>query len=229
MAGDTPRFPTYFRGCQSLQWGSSRMRTQLKSGRRQVRRLLTRSERRKQGQREQSHTFWMRRKWNEPFGSAGPTDARVTNRKMKRIILLEFKRTSDASETYYSDMGKTADTPMATHSYCDGPQRPDETRIEAGSLGGGSTSTGRRADFGQGKGVARVAGNLWDKQGKKNPVQCLLILDAAGLNAVTNACCCSVSIILALLAGASVPPDAASVLFMLPALLLKDMCRCAVS
>ena len=103
-------------------------------GRWQERRLLTSSERRKQGQREQSHTFWMRRKWNEPFGSAGPTDARVTNRKMKRIILLEFKRTSDASETYYSDVKKTADTSMATHSYSDGPQRPGERS----RLGGGT-------------------------------------------------------------------------------------------
>ena len=34
----------------------------------------------------------------------------MINKKMKRIILLEFKRTSDASETYYTDMKKTADT-----------------------------------------------------------------------------------------------------------------------
>ena len=34
----------------------------------------------------------------------------MINKKMKRIILLEFKRTSDASETYYTDMEKTADT-----------------------------------------------------------------------------------------------------------------------
>ena len=38
------------------------------------------------------------------------TDGWVINRKMKRIILLEFKRTSDTSETYYSDMKEVADT-----------------------------------------------------------------------------------------------------------------------
>ena len=37
-------------------------------------------------------------------------DGWMINKKMKRIILLEFKRTSDASETYYTDMKKTADT-----------------------------------------------------------------------------------------------------------------------
>jgi len=37
-------------------------------------------------------------------------DGWVINRKMERIILLEFKRTSEASETYYTDMKKTADT-----------------------------------------------------------------------------------------------------------------------
>ncbi len=38
------------------------------------------------------------------------------------------------------------------------------------------------------------------------------------MNAVTNVCCCFVSINLALLAGAAVPPgDAASVMFVLPA------------
>ena len=38
-------------------------------------------------------TFWISR-----------TDGRVINRKMKRIVLLEFKGTSDTSETYYYDM-----------------------------------------------------------------------------------------------------------------------------
>ena len=38
------------------------------------------------------------------------TDGWVINRKMKRIILLEFKRTSDTSETYNSDMKEVADT-----------------------------------------------------------------------------------------------------------------------
>ena len=34
------------------------------------------------------------------------SDDWVINSKMKRIIFLEFKRTSDTSETYYSDMKK---------------------------------------------------------------------------------------------------------------------------
>jgi hypothetical protein len=38
-------------------------------------------------------TFWLSR-----------PDGWVIDRKMKRIILLEFKRTSDTSETYYYDM-----------------------------------------------------------------------------------------------------------------------------
>jgi hypothetical protein len=32
------------------------------------------------------------------------SDGWVINRKMKRIIMLKFKRTTDTSETYYSDM-----------------------------------------------------------------------------------------------------------------------------
>lgn len=38
------------------------------------------------------------------------TDGWVIKKRMKRIILLEFKRTSDASETYHTDMKKIADT-----------------------------------------------------------------------------------------------------------------------
>ena len=37
-------------------------------------------------------------------------DGWVIDKKMERIIPLEFKRTPDASETYYTDMEKTADT-----------------------------------------------------------------------------------------------------------------------
>ncbi len=36
--------------------------------------------------------------------SLSRSDGWVINRKMKLIIILEFKRTSDTSETYYSDM-----------------------------------------------------------------------------------------------------------------------------
>jgi hypothetical protein len=36
----------------------------------------------------------------------GQTGGWVGNRKMKKIILLEFKRTSDAAEAYFQDMWK---------------------------------------------------------------------------------------------------------------------------
>jgi hypothetical protein len=39
------------------------------------------------------------------------------NRKMKKIILLEFKRPADSSESYYQDMWKVAEkqhTPILT-------------------------------------------------------------------------------------------------------------------
>ena len=55
----------------------------------------------------------------------------------------------------------------------------------------------------------------------------LLILDTAGLNTVRNACCCSVSIILAFLACASVPPDASSVLVVLS--VSSTVCVCLPS
>jgi hypothetical protein len=41
----------------------------------------------------------------------------VVNRKMKKIILLEFKRTSDAAEDYFQDMRKVSEkqhTPILT-------------------------------------------------------------------------------------------------------------------
>ena len=51
---------------------------------------------------------------NGPSGLAGPTvGGWVINSKMKRILLLEFKRTSDTSETYYSDMKTVAETQHA--------------------------------------------------------------------------------------------------------------------
>jgi hypothetical protein len=41
----------------------------------------------------------------------------VSNRKMKKIILLEFKRTSDTTEAYFQDMWKVVEkhhTPILT-------------------------------------------------------------------------------------------------------------------
>ena len=37
------------------------------------------------------------------------TDGWVINRKTKKIVLFEFKRTSDCGESYYEDMWKVAD------------------------------------------------------------------------------------------------------------------------
>ena len=55
---------------------------------------------------EVEKSFWLSR-----------PDGWVINRKMKRIILLEFKRTSDAAEAYFQDMWKVAEkqhTPILT-------------------------------------------------------------------------------------------------------------------
>jgi hypothetical protein len=51
-------------------------------------------------------SFWLSR-----------SDDSVINRKMKEIILLEFKRTSDAEESYFQDMWKVVEkkhTPILT-------------------------------------------------------------------------------------------------------------------
>jgi hypothetical protein len=55
---------------------------------------------------EVEKSYWLRR-----------PDGWVMNRKMKKIILLEFKRTSDAGESYFQDMWKVAEkqhTPILT-------------------------------------------------------------------------------------------------------------------
>ena len=55
---------------------------------------------------EVEKSFWLSR-----------PDGWVMNRKLKRIVLLEFKRTTDTSETYYHDMRKVTEkqhTPILT-------------------------------------------------------------------------------------------------------------------
>ena len=55
---------------------------------------------------EVEKSFWLSR-----------PDGWVINRKTKKIILLEFKRTSDAAETYFQDMWKVVEkqhTPILT-------------------------------------------------------------------------------------------------------------------
>ena len=70
---------------------------------------------------------------------SGP-DGWVINKKTKRIIMLEFKRTSDTTETYYSDMKSIAER-------LGGSERPGR----GARMGGGSVASGRRTAFGQGK------------------------------------------------------------------------------
>jgi hypothetical protein len=48
--------------------------------------------------REVERSFWLSR-----------PDGWVVNRKMKKIVLLEFKRTSDSSESYFQDMSKVTE------------------------------------------------------------------------------------------------------------------------
>ena len=47
---------------------------------------------------EVEKSFWLSR-----------PDGWVVNRKMKKIVLLEFKRTADSSESYYQDMWKVVE------------------------------------------------------------------------------------------------------------------------
>ena len=49
-------------------------------------------------EKEVEKSFWLSR-----------PDGWVINRKMKKIVLLEFKRTADSSESYYQDMWKVAE------------------------------------------------------------------------------------------------------------------------
>jgi hypothetical protein len=56
--------------------------------------------------REVERSFWLSR-----------PDGWVVNRKMKKILLLEFKRTTDYSEAYYRDMKRVSEqqhTPILT-------------------------------------------------------------------------------------------------------------------
>jgi hypothetical protein len=55
---------------------------------------------------EVEKSFWLRR-----------PDGWVINRKMKKIILFEYKRVADSSESYYQDMWKVTEkqhTPILT-------------------------------------------------------------------------------------------------------------------
>jgi hypothetical protein len=47
--------------------------------------------------------------WGRLRGLFGSADQMGVSRKMKKIILLEFKRTADCSETYSRDMRRVAE------------------------------------------------------------------------------------------------------------------------
>jgi hypothetical protein len=67
----------------------------------------------------------------------------VVNRKMNKIIFLEFKRTSDATEAYFQDMWKMVEkqhTPINSN----GSPDPDGRA----RMGGRCRPTGRRTSVG---------------------------------------------------------------------------------
>ena len=80
----------------------------------------------------------------------------MVNRNLKRIVFLEFKRTTDTSETYYHDMRKVAgkqQTPILTGL---------KTLVGDRGLGGGSSPVGCGSEVGKRKGVAGDSSNLRD-------------------------------------------------------------------
>ncbi len=95
------------------------------------------------------------------------SDGWVINKKTKRITMLEFKRISDTTETYYSDMKSIADE--ATYTHLRGTEHPDRGT----GMGGGSFTSGRRTSFGQRKRVVRGHEDVWDthRGRKKNYLQ----------------------------------------------------------
>jgi hypothetical protein len=51
----------------------------------------------------------MKWKWKSLSGCLSRPDGWVINRKTKKIILLEFKRTSDYGESYFKDMWRVSE------------------------------------------------------------------------------------------------------------------------
>ncbi len=75
----------------------------------------------------------------------------VVNRKIKKIILLEFKRTSDYSESYYRHMWRGTEqqhTPITSNGVTGVSDRS--------RMGGTGCPSGRRTVVSQRKGVARM-------------------------------------------------------------------------
>jgi hypothetical protein len=54
------------------------------------------------------------------------TDGWVINRKTKKIVLFEFKRTSDCGESYYEDMWRVADKQHVPILMVSGPRQENE-------------------------------------------------------------------------------------------------------
>jgi hypothetical protein len=77
-------------------------------------------------------------RYTDLFGQISNAEVGVINRKMKKIVLLDFKRTADSSESYYQDMWKGGRE--AAHSHPNGPQGTGgRSRV-----GGGGCPVGRR-------------------------------------------------------------------------------------
>jgi hypothetical protein len=101
---------------------------------------------------EVERSFWLSR-----------PDGWVVNRKMKKIILLEFKRTADNSEAYYRDMRRVVEQQQwqLQHTHSDGTQSASDRP----RMGGRGCSASRRTTVSQGKGMAGIFLGLWDRQG----------------------------------------------------------------
>jgi hypothetical protein len=98
---------------------------------------------------EVEKSFWLSRQ-----------DGWVINRKTKKIVLVEFKRTSDCEESYYEDMWKVADKqhdPILTGL------RALTGRRER--TGGRSCPAGCRSAVGQSEEVAGSPQDLRDREG----------------------------------------------------------------
>ncbi len=94
------------------------------------------------------------------------TSTRALGRKTNRIIMFEFKHTSDVHRTILlrHEINKEA-----TCTHLGGSERSDR----AEGMGGGNSTSSRRTAFGQGKSMTRGHEDVWDKHRgwKKNHLQ----------------------------------------------------------